>query len=518
MAKPNPSLINFSEADTVKLPPLRLLEPMSNPAAENTMHRQGASHTSTPSAAVSDERTASERVPMGSPARSNFRANTATPAAAPATQGTYTSPSPPPPAPAPLSNLAGQAGAYDTHGEQRSTRAADAPHPSYGAYTTSRGAPGTAAMPPWSSAVHGALEPNTAYSLERIHAASLALYNCVGEHMERQVPPSADELYSLMPIASEISQELRSLLAVHEGRSGRDPAEGAPYYPWSSGSNPAHPYWIPGGRDDRDGKGMRPDDGDLDDKHLRRRSPSQSKSGERVASRTVRGMSSSEDLGTYASNAAGQPMRSEHVYLHQSPYAPHGPGKGVPSDGMNAGQYVPKYRKRSRAPAPGVCHACGNSDTPEWRRGPDGARTLCNACGLHFSKLVRRRTLEYANAGPGTPIPPVTIAELRASTNVGAPGGMSVSGAEDHANVARSRSSSVYSSAAASVQRPVPVDPVVDVSSATGAPPSELEVSKVRGAEEPKHALVEPASEVPGKRPATESDAAQPSKQPRPAA
>lgn len=88
-------------------------------------------------------------------------------------------------------------------------------------------------------------------------------------------------------------------------------------------------------------------------------------------------------------------------------------------DSSGQQMYVPKYRKRSRAPAPGVCHSCGNSDTPEWRRGPDGARTLCNACGLHFAKLVRRRTLEYANSAPGVPIPPVTIAELRQSTNVG---------------------------------------------------------------------------------------------------
>lgn len=28
------------------------------------------------------------------------------------------------------------------------------------------------------------------------------------------------------------------------------------------------------------------------------------------------------------------------------------------------------------------CHSCQTTETPEWRRGPDGARTLCNACGL----------------------------------------------------------------------------------------------------------------------------------------
>lgn len=35
-----------------------------------------------------------------------------------------------------------------------------------------------------------------------------------------------------------------------------------------------------------------------------------------------------------------------------------------------------------RNAAPGRCHSCNRAETPEWRRGPDGARTLCNACGL----------------------------------------------------------------------------------------------------------------------------------------
>ncbi|KAI8814540.1 hypothetical protein BJ742DRAFT_267566 [Cladochytrium replicatum] len=52
----------------------------------------------------------------------------------------------------------------------------------------------------------------------------------------------------------------------------------------------------------------------------------------------------------------------------------------------------PKYQKRNRSmPRPGRCHSCNISETPEWRRGPDGARTLCNACGLHFAKLMRKR-------------------------------------------------------------------------------------------------------------------------------
>jgi len=52
----------------------------------------------------------------------------------------------------------------------------------------------------------------------------------------------------------------------------------------------------------------------------------------------------------------------------------------------------PEHKKvrRGRAAPPGRCHSCHRAETPEWRRGPDGARTLCNACGLHYAKLTRK--------------------------------------------------------------------------------------------------------------------------------
>ncbi|KAG2229885.1 hypothetical protein INT48_004011 [Thamnidium elegans] len=54
----------------------------------------------------------------------------------------------------------------------------------------------------------------------------------------------------------------------------------------------------------------------------------------------------------------------------------------------------PKYRRRSKRSMIGQrCHSCNTTETPEWRRGPDGARTLCNACGLHYSKLLRKGSM-----------------------------------------------------------------------------------------------------------------------------
>ncbi|ESX03638.1 Protein GAT2 [Ogataea parapolymorpha DL-1] len=42
------------------------------------------------------------------------------------------------------------------------------------------------------------------------------------------------------------------------------------------------------------------------------------------------------------------------------------------------------------------CLHCGSINTPEWRKGPNGTRTLCNACGLFHSKLVKKRGLQEA--------------------------------------------------------------------------------------------------------------------------
>jgi len=118
------------------------------------------------------------------------------------------------------------------------------------------------------------------------------------------------------------------------------------------------------------------------------------------------------------------------------------------------GQPKSKYRKRSvsraslnirysnssdrppfiqRATPPGKCHSCNIRETPEWRRGPDGARTLCNACGLRefillyfISRHSRPRIIDYAKlmrkrdkaAGPDGKAPSIDLEMLRASTRM----------------------------------------------------------------------------------------------------
>lgn len=54
-----------------------------------------------------------------------------------------------------------------------------------------------------------------------------------------------------------------------------------------------------------------------------------------------------------------------------------------------------KLKKKARIDR--KCLRCGTSDTPEWRTGPYGSKTLCNACGLYHYKLVKKKGILFAN-------------------------------------------------------------------------------------------------------------------------
>jgi len=50
---------------------------------------------------------------------------------------------------------------------------------------------------------------------------------------------------------------------------------------------------------------------------------------------------------------------------------------------------APTGKKRGRKPIDKSvfkCVKCGTTKTPEWRKGPQGRNTLCNACGLRYKK------------------------------------------------------------------------------------------------------------------------------------
>ncbi|KAJ3359734.1 blue light receptor [Allomyces javanicus] len=70
----------------------------------------------------------------------------------------------------------------------------------------------------------------------------------------------------------------------------------------------------------------------------------------------------------------------------------------------------PKRVRKKRKPPPvarssdlpeRACIDCGTTQSPEWRKGPTGAKTLCNACGLRFAKR-KKMEMEPATVPPGS--------------------------------------------------------------------------------------------------------------------
>ncbi|KAI3633780.1 hypothetical protein MIR68_008112 [Amoeboaphelidium protococcarum] len=50
------------------------------------------------------------------------------------------------------------------------------------------------------------------------------------------------------------------------------------------------------------------------------------------------------------------------------------------------------------------CESCGIRDSPEWRKGPNGLKTLCNACGLKYARKIAKSSNRQLDSGfPQTP-------------------------------------------------------------------------------------------------------------------
>ncbi|KAE8209431.1 hypothetical protein CF327_g6589 [Tilletia walkeri] len=92
-----------------------------------------------------------------------------------------------------------------------------------------------------------------------------------------------------------------------------------------------------------------------------------------------------------------------HSASYMTSYAPHcralsAPGlilgNGMVYSSSSAQQYagVPLYGDNMKQTQGGqkTCQSCGTTNSPEWRRGPTGHKTLCNACGLRYSRSVLR--------------------------------------------------------------------------------------------------------------------------------
>ncbi|CUM64532.1 uncharacterized protein PRCAT00002138001 [Priceomyces carsonii] len=78
---------------------------------------------------------------------------------------------------------------------------------------------------------------------------------------------------------------------------------------------------------------------------------------------------------------------SQNAGFHPTYYKVGQPMMTIPG-GFSGSEYAAPEIINNRV---NKCHRCGTTETPEWRRGPNGVRTLCNACGLFHAKLVKKK-------------------------------------------------------------------------------------------------------------------------------
>ncbi|KAI8370286.1 PAS domain-containing protein [Blakeslea trispora] len=62
----------------------------------------------------------------------------------------------------------------------------------------------------------------------------------------------------------------------------------------------------------------------------------------------------------------------------------------------------PKRKKQKKkslglADVPKICAQCQSTDSPEWRKGPNGPKELCNACGLRYAKSLSLKKAENSS-------------------------------------------------------------------------------------------------------------------------
>jgi hypothetical protein len=135
--------------------------------------------------------------------------------------------------------------------------------------------------------------------------------------------------------------------------------------------------------------------------------------------------SSSEDMGdegprspvaiappSYWDNITNSELVSPQFYYQNVPYGPGGqyymdyqtptmdfsPGYSVATKkSPTVGNKSATTRRKSKHSSDGVdgvpsyvCSECGAVESPEWRKGPQGPKTLCNACGLRWAKKTRK--------------------------------------------------------------------------------------------------------------------------------
>ncbi|PWN41231.1 hypothetical protein IE81DRAFT_181495 [Ceraceosorus guamensis] len=95
---------------------------------------------------------------------------------------------------------------------------------------------------------------------------------------------------------------------------------------------------------------------------------------------------------------AAQSQPSNNSSHSVSPTSTASLGKGKRVDGEQEGAASRTSPTSAVEDKDKKCGSCGVANSPEWRKGPTGEKTLCNACGLRYARSVTRLRKKEENA------------------------------------------------------------------------------------------------------------------------
>jgi phage terminase large subunit GpA-like protein len=87
-------------------------------------------------------------------------------------------------------------------------------------------------------------------------------------------------------------------------------------------------------------------------------------------------------------NRLSSPSTNDHQILEAVPHP---------------GVMIKAHKKRAKRTFNRACVHCGTQFTSQWRKGPAGASTLCNACGIRYARRLKKDAKAQTEAAKGTP-------------------------------------------------------------------------------------------------------------------
>ncbi|TKY85188.1 hypothetical protein EX895_006268 [Sporisorium graminicola] len=106
--------------------------------------------------------------------------------------------------------------------------------------------------------------------------------------------------------------------------------------------------------------------------------------------------------GTPTSTAAAAATNAARAGSERTPSTP--AAKAANGRSNHVASPSPATTSSATGASPGAspnkaCTGCGKINSPEWRRGPSGHKTLCNACGLRYARSLTRRKKKKGKDG-----------------------------------------------------------------------------------------------------------------------